>query len=71
MAVDLLEKMLQFEPSARISAEEALKHSYLARFHDPSQEPDLPPFDFSFDAACVSLSDLKSKFLEKSLNINS
>lgn len=60
LAVDLLEKMLQFDPNARISAADALKHPYLARFHDPAQEPDFPSFDFSFDAKCVSLNELKS-----------
>ena len=38
LAIDLLEKMLQFEPSARISAADALMHPYLARFHDPNRE---------------------------------
>lgn len=30
--------MLQFEPEARISAADALRHPYLARFHDPNRE---------------------------------
>lgn len=38
MAIDLLEKMLQFEPEERISAADALRHPYLARFHDPNRE---------------------------------
>jgi serine/threonine protein kinase len=61
LAIDLLEKMIAFEPNARISAADALKHPYLARFHDPSREPDFPCFNFSFDAKCKTLGDLKSK----------
>lgn len=38
LAIDLLEKMIQFEPNCRISAADALRHPYLARFHDPSRE---------------------------------
>lgn len=30
--------MLQFEPEGRISAADALRHPYLARFHDPNRE---------------------------------
>jgi hypothetical protein len=30
--------MIQFEPSSRISASDALKHPYLSRFHDPTRE---------------------------------
>lgn len=60
LAIDLLEKMLAFDPNERISAANALKHPYLAHFHDPSREPDYPIFDFNFDAKCITLLDLKS-----------
>jgi serine/threonine protein kinase len=43
LALDLLEKMLEFNPSKRISVEEALNHPYLARLHHPASEvPPLP-----------------------------
>lgn len=49
-AVDLLEKMLTFDPHDRITVEEALNHPYLRVWHDPSDEPDCPTeFDFSFE----------------------
>eukprot|EP00759_Apiculatamorpha_spiralis_P049934 PhF_6_TR4453/c0_g1_i1/m.6037 len=44
--IDLLSKMLTFDPLQRISIEEALNHPYLAEFHDPSDEPTAPPFSF-------------------------
>ncbi|OLL26133.1 Mitogen-activated protein kinase hog1 [Neolecta irregularis DAH-3] len=51
-AIDLLEKMLVFDPRKRITAEEALKHEYLAPYHDPSDEPfSEEKFDWSFNDA--------------------
>ena len=50
-ALDLLDKMLAFDPSSRISVEEALEHPYLQIWHDASDEPTCPTtFDFHFEA---------------------
>lgn len=50
--IDLLEKMLIFDPRARITAAESLAHPYLAQYHEPSDEPVAEePFDWSFNGA--------------------
>eukprot|EP00163_Fabomonas_tropica_P007013 TRINITY_DN1661_c0_g1_i1.p1 TRINITY_DN1661_c0_g1~~TRINITY_DN1661_c0_g1_i1.p1 ORF type:complete len:361 (-),score=42.51 TRINITY_DN1661_c0_g1_i1:739-1821(-) len=38
-ALDLLGRLLQFNPNRRITAEEALRHPYVAQFHNPADEP--------------------------------
>ena len=38
-AIDLLEKMLVYDPKARITAENALEHPYFEHFHDLEDEP--------------------------------
>jgi len=49
-ALDLLDKMLAFDPSQRISVEQALEHRYLHIWHDASDEPVCPTtFDFHFE----------------------
>jgi mitogen-activated protein kinase 7 len=49
-ALDLLDRMLAFDPSSRISVEEALEHRYLHIWHDASDEPACPKtFDFAFE----------------------
>ncbi|KAK8128398.1 mitogen-activated protein kinase sty1 [Apiospora sp. TS-2023a] len=51
-AIDLLERMLVFDPKKRITATEALAHEYLAPYHDPSDEPGAEEkFDWSFNDA--------------------
>ena len=49
-ALDLLDRMLAFDPSSRISVEEALEHRYLHIWHDASDEPACPShFNFDFE----------------------
>lgn len=49
-ALDLLDRMLAFDPSSRISVEQALEHPYLQIWHDASDEPDCPThFNFDFE----------------------
>lgn len=38
-AIDLFEKLIRFNPDKRITAEEALKHEYVAQFHNEDEEP--------------------------------
>lgn len=62
-AIDLLNKMLEFDPDRRITVESALEHPYMAGMHDPEDEPTAPPFDFSFEQAADS-GDLKALIYE-------
>lgn len=49
-ALDLLDRLLAFDPSSRISVEQALEHPYLHIWHDASDEPVCPTtFDFAFE----------------------
>ena len=38
-AIDLIKNLLQFNPNKRLSAEQALRHPYVAQFHNPDDEP--------------------------------
>ncbi|KAI8927800.1 kinase-like domain-containing protein [Entophlyctis helioformis] len=51
VAVDLLERLLTFDPALRMTVEEALAHPYLEAYHDSEDEPvSATPFDFSFES---------------------
>ncbi|XP_006875421.1 PREDICTED: mitogen-activated protein kinase 7 [Chrysochloris asiatica] len=59
-ALSLLGRMLRFEPGSRISAAAALRHPFLAKYHDPDDEPDCaPPFDFAFDREALTRERIK------------
>ncbi len=59
-AIDLLERMLVFDPKKRITATEALAHEYLAPYHDPTDEPVAPQkFDWSFNEADFPIDNWK------------
>lgn len=43
LALDLLDRMLTFNPNKRITVEEALAHPYLEQYYDPTDEVGQPP----------------------------
>lgn len=48
IALDLMSRMIQYEPEKRISAAEALDHPWLAAFYDPEEDELLPqPQEFT------------------------
>jgi mitogen-activated protein kinase 1/3 len=68
LALDLLERLLAFNPVKRITVEEALKHPYLEPYHDPDDEPTADPipeefFDFDKNKDNLTKEQLKGKFM--------
>jgi mitogen-activated protein kinase 7 len=64
-ALDLLDRMLAFDPSSRISVEQALEHPYLQIWHDASDEPDCPTtFNFDFEVV-EDVGDMRKMILEE------
>ncbi|XP_060929958.1 mitogen-activated protein kinase 14A isoform X2 [Limanda limanda] len=64
-AVDLLEKMLVLDTDKRITAAEALAHSYFAQYHDPEDEPEAEPYDQSFESRELEIEEWKRLTFEE------
>ncbi|MCO5594230.1 hypothetical protein L7F22_048257 [Adiantum nelumboides] len=68
LAIDLMQKMLTFDPSMRISAEEALAHPYMAKLHDEADEPTCPtPYVVEFDELSLTEKEIKDLIYEESM----
>lgn len=50
LAIDLLQKMLVFDPTKRITVTQALQHPYMAPLYDPNSNPPAQiPIDLDLD----------------------
>ena len=67
-AVDLLEKMLVLDTDVRLTANEALQHPYLEKFHDPDDEPSAPLYDKSYEDAELTIDQWKQLAYEEIVN---
>ena len=66
VGLQLLSQMLKLDPIERITAEQALEHEYLKKYHDIDDEPVcFSPFDFSFDQHNVSKETLKKSICKE------
>ncbi|XWW94648.1 hypothetical protein V2A60_002593 [Cordyceps javanica] len=64
-ANNLLDAMLTFDPSRRITVEAVLEHPYLHIWHDASDEPECPvTFDFAFEAV-DEIGDMRHMILDE------
>ncbi|RVE69322.1 hypothetical protein OJAV_G00076790 [Oryzias javanicus] len=65
-ALDLLGRMLTFNPVKRISVEDALAHPYLEQYYDPNDEPVAEePFTFSMELDDLPKETLKEMIFEE------
>ncbi|XP_078508682.1 mitogen-activated protein kinase 7 isoform X2 [Lissotriton helveticus] len=65
-ALDLMQKMLRFDPRERISVLEALRHPFLSKYHDPDDEPNcVPAFDFDFDKQVLTKEQIKESIVNE------
>ncbi|CAL5187509.1 unnamed protein product [Lathyrus oleraceus] len=69
--LDLLEKMLIFDPDKRITVDEALCHPYLSSLHDINDEPVTPmPFSFDFEQPSCTVEHIKELIWRESVRFN-
>jgi len=59
VALDLIDRMLAWRPEDRVTVEEALRHPFLALYHNPEEEIGCVPFDHSFENQISDVETLK------------
>ena len=61
-ALDLLDKLLIFDPAKRITVDQALRHEYLESLHCPEDEPSAESvFSFDFEKARMTVSSVRER----------
>lgn len=65
VALDLLSKMLCFNPQFRITAEEALQHEYFADLYDPSDLTSVITEPFHFDESVNDVQSMHKMFQDE------
>eukprot|EP00050_Salpingoeca_kvevrii_P020267 m.96573 g.96573 ORF g.96573 m.96573 type:complete len:394 (-) comp8795_c0_seq2:193-1374(-) len=61
--LDLLDRLLCFDPDERLTVEEALAHPFFVCYHNPADEPVCPPFPFESES--TDLEQIKAEILKE------
>ena len=67
-AIDLMKKLLIFDPKKRITIEEALSHPYMSQLHYPDDEPTtdlVSAYDFNFELYSLKKDEYKDLIYEE------
>jgi len=68
LAIDMLKKLLVFDPKKRITVNEALAHEYLAELHieddEPEREEPISPLEFEFESHKLNGEQLKGTYFK-------
>lgn len=71
VALDLLSKMLHFNPNKRYTIEQCISHPYFETLHNPEEEPISDnPFDWRFDDIELTKENLQSIIYDESTNFH-
>ena len=67
-ALDLLQKLLEFDPLNRFTVDQAIAHPYLMAFHNPSDEPiHQSSFNFDFEKA-RTIDEIKTQIVQEQIS---
>ena len=67
-AIDMIKRMLTFDPERRITIDQALAHPYMERLHFEEDEPTGEPvqdFDFDFELFSLKIPEYKELIFEE------
>lgn len=64
-AIDLIDNMLQLDPSDRSTCETALEHPYLKTFHDVDDEPEGENFDDNYESQDYPVHEWKERIFHE------
>lgn len=71
VALDMLGKMLVFNPNKRFTVEQCIEHPYFEGLHNPEEEPVAnSPFDWKFDDMEITKENIQSMIYDESLHFH-